>query len=351
MSLHTTCGYDLAEVRKSLREAIGRRDRRAANRWAAELVVTPGAIGSLWASYWLACEASTEGNPTLPILFGQTWATLVQKAQACATDWAQFRNDESVRRAVAELTCRLLEYPRQSMPSLPAKEVALYDVSTVLEKAMPASADSSVVLSIWSRNHDSMELRQLAGHWIDAIQTGELRLALSILVWSLLPSTKLKCGARGPKQVPATAKGSPMWFWFSLGSSFLKAANAHPGWLTFHDMTVEAMSDHYRRWSPTERLKILAFWTLNLRACLSSRETWSIKAVPLTTEEIDLPYKEIATELAGKHSGLIQQASTTSKTLGSKEAQTPKDEKALKELKLSQKMKDADDTVLAMLGV
>ena len=135
-----------------------------------------------------------------------------------------------------------------------------------------------------------------------------------------------------------------MWFWFSLGSSFLKAANAHPGWLTFHDMTVEAMTDHYRRWSPTERLKILAFWTLNLRACLSSKETWSIKAVPLTTEEIDLPYKEIATELAGKHSGLNQQVSKA-------QAQNPKDEKALKELKLSQKMKDADDTVLAMLGV
>lgn len=346
MSLHTTCGYDLAEVRKSLREAIGRRDRRAANRWAAELVVTPGAIGSLWASYWLACEASTDGNPTLPILFGQTWTTLVQKAQACAADWAQFRNDESVRRAVAELTCRLLEYPRQSMPSLPAKEVALYDVSTVLEKISPASADSAVVLSIWSRNHDSMELRQLAGHWIDAIQTGELRLALSILVWSLLPSTKLKCGPRGPKQIPATAKSSPMWFWFSLGSSFLKAKGVHPGWLTFHDMTVEAMTDHYRRWSPTERLKILAFWTLNLRACLSSKETWSIKAVPLTTEEIDLPYKEIATELASKHVSQSQ-TSTTSKT----QTQTPKDEKTSKETKLAQKMKDADDTVLAMLGV
>lgn len=347
MSLHTICGYDLGEVRKSLREAIGRRDRRAANRWTAELVVTPGAIGSLWSTYWLACEASADGNPTLPILMGQTWTTLVEKAQSCAKDWALFRNDESVRREIAELTCRLLDYPRQSVPSLPGKEVALYDVSTVLENVSPASADSPVVLSIWSRNHDSMELRQLAGHWIDAIQKGEMRIALSILVWSLLPTTKIKCGTRGPgpNKVPVTAKSSPMWYWFSLGASLLKAKGVHPGWLTFHDMTVEAMTDHYRRWSPTERLKILLFWTLNIRASLSSKETWSIKPVTLTTEEIDLPYKEIAAELAGKHSLNQQTSKSQSQT------QTPKDEKASKESKLSQKMKDADDTVLAMLGI
>lgn len=346
MSLHTTCGYDLGEVRKSLREAIGRRDRRAANRWAAELVVTPGAIGSLWSSYWLACESSADGNPTLPILMGQTWATLVEKAQSCATDWAIFRNDEGIRRSVAELTCRLLDYPRQSVPSLPGKEVALYDVSTVLEKTIPASADSPIVLGAWSRNHDSMELRQLAGHWIDAIHSGEMRIALSILVWSLLPSTKVKCGPRGPKKIPATAKGSPMWFWFSLGASLLKAINVHPGWLTFHDMTVEAMTDHYRRWSPTERLKILAFWTFNIRASLGSKESWSIQPVPLTTEEIDLPYKEIAGELSSKGPVSNDPVSKTQP-----KTQTPKEEKASKESKLSQKMKDADDTVLAMLGV
>lgn len=349
MSLHTICGYDLGEVRKSLREAIGRRDRRAANRWAAELVVTPGAIGSLWASYWLACEASADGNPTLPILFGQTWTTLVAKAQSCSADWTQFRNDEGVRRSVAELTCRLLDYPRQSVPSLPAKEVALYDVSTVLEKVSPASADSPVVLGVWSRNHDSMELRQLAGHWIDAIQKGEMRIALSILVWSLLATTKVKCGARGPQKVPATAKSSPMWYWFSLGASLLKAGNAHPGWLTFHDMTVEAMTDHYRRWSPTERLKILAFWTFNLRASLSSKESWSIQPVTLTTEEIDLPYKEIAAELAGKQGPASNTHAPTSNT--QPKPRTPKDEKASKESKLSQKIKDADDTIMAMLGI
>jgi hypothetical protein len=56
MTHKTICGYELTDVRKSLRGAIGRRDRRVAQRWAAELVATPGAIGSLWAALWLSCE-------------------------------------------------------------------------------------------------------------------------------------------------------------------------------------------------------------------------------------------------------------------------------------------------------
>jgi hypothetical protein len=331
----TLCGYTLLDVRKSLREAIGRRDRRASNRWVAELVATPAAIGSLWASYWLSCEASVDGNPSLPLLLGQTWTTLVQTAQAAQSNWTLFRNDEAVRRTVAEITCRLLDYPRQTMPSLPVKDVALYDVSTILEKPMPASADSPIVLGVWSRNHDSMELRHLAGHWIDSLHSGEMRLSVSILVWSLLPTTKLKCGPRGP----SGSKDSPIWYWFSLGAALLKAKSLHPGWLTFHDTTVDAMKTHYRHWSAAERLKILMFWTLNLRACIAgSKESWTIGPITLSTEEIDLPYKEIANELGSKKTVVPIQTKVESKP-------------ETKAEKLSQKMKAADDTVLAMFGV
>jgi hypothetical protein len=337
MSLKTTCGYDLVDVRKSLREAIGRRDRRATNRWAAELVVTPGAIGSLWSTYWLSCESGADGNPTLPILLSQTWTTLVEKAHASATDWPSFRNDEGVRRAVAEMSCRLLDYPRQPTVALPSKEIALYDVSTMLDKTSPAMADSQIVLSIWSRNHDSMELRQLAGHWIECLTKGDTRIALSIIVWSLLPSTKIKCGPRGPKG-PAAAKGSPIWYWFSLGAALLKGSSVHPGWLTFHDVTVEAMTDHYRRWSSVDRLRIMLFWTMQIKASLTSKETWSIKPVEITVGEIDLPYKEIANEI-------LSPAAPVAKMIADPES------KESKKSKLDQQMKDADEQILAMLGI
>jgi len=333
MSLKTICGYDLVDVRKSLREAIGRRDRRATNRWAAELVVTPGAIGSLWSTYWLSCESGADGNPTIPILLGQNWVRLVEKAKISASDWSAFRNDETVRRIVAEMSCRLLDYPRQPVLTLPTKEIALYDVSTMLEKVSPASADSPVVLGVWSRNHDSMELRQLAGHWIDCLKSGDTRIALSIIVWSLLPSTKLKCGSRG-------LKASPMWYWFSIGAALLKSINAHKGWLTFHDITVEAMNDHYKRWNPTERLRIMLFWTMQIKSCFNSKETWSIKPVELSVAEIDLPYKEIANEISSPKQELVKYVVNEKVS-----------EKESKQNKLAQQMKDADEQILALLGV
>ena len=338
MSVKTICGYDLTDVRKSLREAIGRRDRRAANRWAAELVVTPGAIGSLWSTFWLSCESGNDGNPTIPILLSQTWSTLVEKAQSSATDWAAFRNDEGVRKAVAEMTCRLLDYPRQATVTLPSKDIALYDVSTMLDKVSPATADSQIVLSVWSRNHDAMELRQLAGHWIECLTKGDIRIALSILVWSLLPSTKIKCGPRGPKALPPTARGSPMWYWFSVGASLLKASSVHAGWLTFHDITVEAMTDHYKRWSSVDRLRIMLFWTMQIKASLTSKETWSIKPVEITVGEIDLSYKEIANEILSPPPPIQKPV-------------VDPESKETKKNKLDQQMKDADDQVLAMLGI
>ena len=349
----TLCGYELPDVRKSLREAIGRRDRRAAHRWAAELVATPGAIGSLWASFWLSCETSMDGNPTFPILLSQKWAELVDTATRLAGDWAAFRNDETVRKTVMDITIRLLDYNRQAIITWPSKEVALYDVSTTLEKVSPPTADSPVVTSVWSRNHDCMELRQLAGHWIEALSRGDIRIALSIVLWTMLPTTKIKCGPRGP---PSSRTGA-MWYWFSIGSSLLKSLGAHPGWLTMHDVTIEAMTEHYKRWSSTERLKILLFWIIQIKAAMvRSNDTtlWSIKSVQMTVEEIDLPYKEIAVEFSNQGAPVIQappvvQAPPAGQKKEPKPTKSKKQESG--EAKIMEKINEGDSQIMALLGI
>ena len=336
----TLCGYELTDVRKSLREAIGRRDRRAAYRWAAELVATPGAIASLWAVYWISLETAADGNPTMPILLSQVWTNLSQNAMI-VSDWAAFRNDEKVRRTVAEITTRLLDYPRQPIVTWPSKDVALYDVSTVQSGPSAVAADSQIVLSVWSRNHDSMDLRQLGGHWIEALQRGDLRIALSIIMWSLLPTTKLQCGPRGPASLPAGARNSPMWFWFSLGAALLKGTSAHPGWLTMHDDTVEAMTIHYKRWTATDRLRIFLFWTMQIRAVLAnSHIQWSVS--PVNIVDVDLPYKEIAAEMAGGSADTITHEP---------EKVLKKDAEKSKQSRVEEKMKAADDKILAMMGI
>ena len=341
----TLCGYDLSDVRRSLKEAIGRRDKRAAHRWAAELVATPGAIGSLWSSFWLACETSADGNPTMPILLSQVWTEMVGIANRHAGDWAAFRNDEVVRRSVAEVTTRLLDYNRQAVFTWPSKEVALYDVSTTLEKVPAATADSPIVTAVWSRNHDAMELRQLAGHWVEALHRGDMRIALSIIMWTMLPTTKIQCGARGPPH----NRNSPIWFWFSVGSSLLRTISAHPGWLTMHDVTVEAFTDHYKRWSSTERLKIILFWTMQIKAAMkrgTDLSMWSIAPIQLSVTDIDLPYKEIAVEFTSQEAPI--EAATAVKA-------PVKAVKAVKESpetsKILDKMKAADEQILAMMGI
>jgi hypothetical protein len=283
-----------------------------------------------------------DGNPTFPILLSQKWTELVDTAKRLAGDWAAFRNDETVRKTVMDITIRLLDYNRQAIITWPSKEVALYDVSTTLEKVSPPTADSPVVTSVWSRNHDCMELRQLAGHWIEALSRGDIRIALSIVLWTMLPTTKIKCGPRGP---PSSRTGA-MWYWFSIGSSLLKSLGAHPGWLTMHDVTVEAMTDHYKRWSSTERLKILLFWIIQIKAAMvRSNDTtlWSIKSVHMTVEEIDLPYKEIAVEFSNQGTPVIQGPPVA------KHIKSIKQDSG--EAKIMEKINKGDSHIMALLGI
>ena len=107
-----------------------------------------------------------------------------------------------------------------------------------------------------------------------------------------------------------------------------------------HDVTVEAMTDHYKRWSSVDRLRIMLFWTMQIKAALTSKETWSIKPVEITVAEIDLPYKEIANEI---HSPVAH-------TVKQPEKSIPADPES-KKTKLSEQMKKADEQILAMLGV
>ena len=293
----TLCGYELADVRKSLRGAIAQRQIRPTHRWAAELVATPGAIGSLWSTLWLeACI------PTLPILLKQSWADVVAHIHATDGDWVAFRNSSDVRALVTEMTTRILKSPRQAIPSWPAKDVTLYDVGVLKDGALSANSDSPIVMGVWNRDVDAVELRQMAGFWLDAIQKGDMRIVFSITQWTL--TTPLKCGLRMPTTEGLTAKqrASPIWFWFALGSAFLRSKDVHRGWFTLHDATVEAMILHFKRWSMVERHRIFLLWIQHLRSALQVQDPnlWQIEAIQQAAADIDLPYKEVSADFAGQ---------------------------------------------------
>ena len=306
----TMCGYKLSDVRKSLREAIDFRNRRAAHRWAAELVATPGAVGSLWAAYWLAWASSPSVN-TIPILLRQTWIAISDAAHQLQ-DWKAFRNAPDVRQCVAEMTTRLLDTPRQTNVVWPTRDMILHDVGTMRSAPPPAAADSPVVLETWDRLEDSLEVRIMAGRFLAAIESGDLRTSLSAVAWTFLPASlqtvPVKYAARGPASLPAKARASPLWFWLEIGGRFLKSKQGHRGWPTMHAAILEAFQQHYKRWTAAERMRLLLAWILQIRASLMPQpaDVWIAHPIQLEEADLDLPYKEIAAELANPNTILIK---------------------------------------------
>jgi hypothetical protein len=111
-----------------------------------------------------------------------------------------------------------------------------------------------------------------------------------------------------------------------------------------HDDIVAAVTDHYKRLSANDRLRIVLFWILQLRASILDGEgqgLWSIKSV--TVSDVDLPYKEIAAEIAGGAS-VQQEVEKQSK-------KTEKTEKQAQQSKMEEKMKVADEQIMALLGI
>lgn len=304
----TRCGYQLADVRKSLILAIEHRDKATAQRWAAELVATPAAFGSLWASYWISW-AEAQSGPAIPIILRQSWGEMTDSIYALEGDWVKIRNDAEVRRQVCALTIRMIDQPRPSPAYWPSKDLVQRDVALVRSSEEAAAIFDNVVRGVWQNIDDSMELRFLAGRFLHSIEAGDMRVCLSLLTWSFWTPAQqglplpLKIAERGPPSLPAKIRSSPLWFWLELGGAWIthRGTAIHPGWRTMHTAVVSAFRDHYKRWTPGNRMSMLLAWTILLRqSCVDSGpDIWIPKIVPaLSLAEIDRPYREIAEELA-----------------------------------------------------
>ena len=245
----TMCGYELTDVRKSLCDAINRRDSRSAYRWTAELIATPRALGSLFASYWQSW-AITQSHATIPILLKQTWELLTDSIRQMDGDWAAFRNDPQIRRTAAEMTLRLIEQPRTFIIVWPTKDIILYDISQLRSRDVPVLADSPFVMDVWQRNEDVMDLRVMAGHFLTALESGDLRIALSIIAWSLMSPFQqglafpLKAAERGPAALPVGLRRSPLWFWFEIGGAWMRHYDSGVGQIRHYDSGVGQLRHH-----------------------------------------------------------------------------------------------------------
>ena len=198
-----------------------------------------------------------------------------------------------------------------------------------------------------------MEMRMMAGRFLAALEAGDIRSALSAVAWTMLPPTQqalpmpLKIGARGPATLTAKQQACPIWFWLEIGRSYLLSKEGlHRGWPTFHTAVAEAFRLNYKRWTAVDRLRVLLAWILQLRAAgLPQLEsTWVAPPIQQTLAEIDLPYKEIAAELANPQAVVQPVSAPNAKKVEN-------DTKKASQARIEAKMAEADAAVLAALGL
>lgn len=106
-----------------------------------------------------------------------------------------------------------------------------------------------------------------------------------------------------------------------------------------HAAVQEAFQQHYKRWTAAERMRLLLAWILQIRASLGPQPADVWRADPVTLEEadLDLPYKEIAAELANPNTILMKKKEK---------------EKNEKEVSSSEKkMEMGDAAIMASLGL
>ena len=76
-----------------------------------------------------------------------------------------------------------------------------------------------------------------------------------------------------------------------------------------HAAVQEAFQQHYKRWTAAERMRLLLAWILQIRASFvpQSADMWTAHPIHLEEADLDLPYKEIAAELANPNTVLMKQ--------------------------------------------
>jgi hypothetical protein len=209
-------------------------------------------------------------------------------------------------------------------------------------------------MRVWQRGEDGLDVRIMGGYWLEAIQRGDLRAALSVVAWTMLSPAQqgsaapLKFGDRGPAALPPKQRASPIWFWLQMGRALIMTQEGlHRGWITMQNAVAEAFRLHFKRWTATERMRILLAWIIQIRAAFQPQPEglWAAESIRLTVHEIDLPYKEIAAELADPDSAIIQHdKAPTSKTLET-------DIKKALASRAEAKMAEADAKIMAMMGL
>ena len=112
-----------------------------------------------------------------------------------------------------------------------------------------------------------------------------------------------------------------------------------------HAAIADSFRSNYKRWTAADRMRVLLAWILQIRASMTPQpsDLWTALPIDLTVAEVDLPYKEVAAELANPLTAIQKPAP-------SKKKDDEDSKKVLTERSIT-KMATADAAIYAALGL
>ena len=215
----TLCGYGWTDVCSALIRAIANADIARAQRWAAELVCSPGGLGRLEATllHAYALHVGPKCNPDWTRSFKNMQSIVRNIFARSGGDVRTVRNTPAVRTSVAEVVALLVYSSKNSLPSLPTSADVMKEAepTRVRLKTTGGAGDQSVTLRLYDPKEDAPDLKTIGNEFEAALRSNNIPVILFWIVWTFTLDSAHDCPRakeRGSASLTAKAKSSLIWF-------------------------------------------------------------------------------------------------------------------------------------------
>ena len=232
---HTLCGYGWGDVGGALQKAVLAGDMTKAQRWAAELVCSPGGLGRLEA-HLVHIWAQVMG-PGLAPGWPQVWLKNLQHIRLiwskAGGDIRTVRNTPSVRQAVAEAVAWLVLGVKRVLPAIP-KPDDCYRESEAMRKRLQSgggAGDQVACRRVWVGGQDGPDLKTIGNELEAALRGNQVPRMLFWIVWLLTLDTQKEVPPvkeRAPPELTGKQRKSVAWFLVALLKDLVEEARCLP---------------------------------------------------------------------------------------------------------------------------
>ncbi len=232
---HTLCGYGWGDVGGALAKAVAAGDMTKSQRWAAELVCSPGGLGRLEA-HLFHIWAQVMG-PGIAPGWPQLWLKNIQHIRLiwhkAGGDIRTVRNTPSVRQAVAEAVAWLVLGVKRALPAIPKPEDCFRESEAMRTRLRNGggAGDQVACRRVWAGGQDGPDLKTIGNELEAALRGNQTPRMLFWIVWLLTMDTLKECPPvkeRAPPDLTGKQRKSVAWFLVAHLKDMLEEARSMP---------------------------------------------------------------------------------------------------------------------------